>query len=167
MKGVFFFFGQCCMTYGTLAPQPGVKPGPWQWKCWATGLPGGSWSFLFFFFNMFYSSKDCFGNSSQPLVEAMFCSYADLWSPRCQVSFSPAFHFYVFPMMRWDTVFLNMIYFLPHLFGMLVKKVMFSGKKRTLLAIRKLSRFCFQLCPHLFAISWKSPHLSDLHFPHL
>lgn len=31
----FFFFWPCCAV---LVPQPGLNPGPWEWKCWALTL---------------------------------------------------------------------------------------------------------------------------------
>lgn len=37
---------------------------------------------LVFFFNMFYFSKDCFGNSSQPLVEASVFFICRLVEPK-------------------------------------------------------------------------------------
>lgn len=32
---IFFFFWPCCAV---LVPQPGLNPGPWEWKCWALTL---------------------------------------------------------------------------------------------------------------------------------
>ena len=39
----FFIFGYAGEARGISVPQPGIKPGPWQWKCWIpTTRPSGN-----------------------------------------------------------------------------------------------------------------------------
>ena len=39
-----FVFWPDCVAFRILVLQPGIEPGPWQWKCWVltTGPPGNS-----------------------------------------------------------------------------------------------------------------------------